>query len=85
MTTCTQVLYGDADARVDGCSELRGLREIQFNGCDDMEIGDFRSALHLLDTKVWDTLERVVVENCHHSKVRRGYGSGWEGMLHYSS
>ncbi len=29
-----------------------------------MKIADFHSALHSLDTDVWDALERVVVEDC---------------------
>ncbi len=67
MKTCTQV-YFTRESRVgsNDMSELCGLREIHFSGCNDMEMDDFRTATiqSLRDIRAWETIERVVLEDC---------------------
>ncbi len=74
VTTCTCVLF----TREGGGAQANGgrpgsstrneqclLREMSFVACENMEQEDFHlSVQSLKDVDAWNTLERVVVENC---------------------
>ncbi len=78
VTTFTQIIFTrEGGDDIVGSSEPSRLREIRFSACEDMKIADFHSALHSLDTDVWDALERVVVEDCPSLQHEEVFGSGW--------
>lgn len=66
FSTCTRVIFTredhvGADIRREPCL----LREIRFSGCEQMEIEDLHLTVRSLKhAEAWDTLERIVVENC---------------------
>ncbi len=84
ITTFTRVVFTRAvGGGANGSSEPCRLREVRFSGCEDMGIGDFRSAVQSLGTDIWDTLVRVVVANCRQLGYEEVLEVVGDGKLHY--
>ncbi len=79
LTTCTRVIFArDSEVGVNGDENPSRLQEIHFVECDDMDKGGFQAVVKSLrDVRAWETIEKVVVNDCH--SLAYGGGAGGNG------
>lgn len=90
VTTCTQITFNrECHARPNGKklkinSKPSCLREIRFCGCEDLNIGDLRIAVHSLKgIGYWGALEKVTIEDCSALNYKEAVAVVGKEKLHY--